>query len=125
MHHCLNKDAISGLIDKQIENLTIDDPVLILRIENAELWYDELSLLSYLLSQILENKKTAGIDCQRLINLIYELSNNMYLTIEEFNFDYICFMLGNLRNKELSLEDELVRIQNGFREYGYDKCLRY
>ena len=94
-------------------------------IENAENWQDELGCLTYLFAMVLEGKGKDGGDCQRLIDLLYQLAERMYIYIQEFDLDFVEFMLRNVRSAGLSLEEELIDLQNRLREFRYEYALRY
>lgn len=125
MHHCLSKDELRQLLNLKADNLAIETDELRIRIELADNWQDELGALTYLFSHILERRAKGGLDCAGLIKMFYELPEVMSLHIQEFDSDFVEYMLRNIRDKSLTLEEELVGLQNRLREYDYERTLRY
>jgi hypothetical protein len=121
MHYCLNKEQLRQFVDFIANDLSIDDENLRLLVENAANWQDELGCLTYLFAMILERKGKQGEDCERLIGLFYRLTEQMYVDIQEFDYRFIEELLRNIRNKELSLEEELIEIQNHISEYRFKR----
>lgn len=125
MHHCLSKDELRQLLDLKAENLAIENDELRIRIELADNWQDEVGAHTYLFSQILERRVKDGHDCARLIQKLYALPEVMSIFIQELDSDFVEYMLANIRDRNLSLEEELVELQNRFREHDYGRTLRY
>lgn len=125
MHYCLNTEELRQLIDYKANNSEIESDELKCWINHAENWYDKLSAFTYLFSHILEKKAKEDYDCHSLIKLLYQIENHMFFTIQEFDSKFINYMLGNLRETSLSLEDELINLQNKISEYKYRQSLRY
>jgi len=125
MHHCLSKDELQQLLDLRANNVAIEVDELRIWIELAETWQEELGALTYLFSHILERRAKGGLDCAGLIKIFYELPEVMSLHIQEFDADFVEYMLRNIRNKTLTLEEELVGLQTRLREYNYERTLRY
>lgn len=113
-----------NFIDHIIHNTEIDEEIKT-QVESAKDWHDQLICLSYFLSIILERKKEDGEDCQKVIDEIYKLPEALFLSIQEFNSDFVRYMLSHTRNNSLSLEEDLVLLQNDLAERLYDKAIRY
>lgn len=125
MHYCLNREELRQLIEFKFSSKEISTDELQIRIGNAESWQDELGALTYLFSLVLERKVHAGEECAGLIGLLYQLVEDMYLYIQECDSTFIDYMLRNVRRASLTLEEELVELQNGMSEYKYAQTLRY
>lgn len=125
MHYCLNKEELRQLIDLKVNDVNIENDNLQTWVDSSENWFDELGVFSYLFGHILEKKYKCGDDCQGLIEVFYHLEETMFLSIQEFDFKFIDYMLRNLRGTSISLEDELIELQNNLRAYKYGQTLRY
>ncbi len=128
MHYCLSKEELEKLIElkaNSIDRLNDEDGYLSLWIDNAENWRDELTGLSYFLSKILEIKLKKGIDCQNLIRLIHELPDQMWLHLQQFDIEFVQYMLAHVRTSELPLEENLIELQNGLGEHQYGSAFRH
>jgi hypothetical protein len=125
MHYCLNKEELRQLIDLKVNNVNIENDNLRIWVDSSENWLDELGVFSYLFGHILEKKYKCGDDCQSLIEVFYHLEETMFLSVQEFDFKFIDYMLRNLRGTSISLEDELIELQNNLRAYKYGQTLRY
>lgn len=125
MHHCLSKDELRQLLNQKAGNLAIASEELRRRIELAENWQDEVGALTYLFSHILEATAKAGRDSKSIIATFYGLPDLMSFHIQDFDLKFIEFMLANIRDRTLTLEDELIGLQNRLREHDYGRTLRY
>jgi hypothetical protein len=125
MVYCLSKAELSEFLDYCHKNKAPTIEGLSSRIESATLWLEELSALTYLFSHIVENRLESGLDCDELISLYYDLEKNLWLEIQNFDLEFIGYLLHNLTNNELDLEEELIDCQRRRREFYYAKNLRY
>ena len=64
-------------------------------------------------------------DCLGVIRIFYELPVIMCLHIQEIGPEFVAYMLSSVRDKSLTLEEELVGLQTRLREYNYERTLRY
>ena len=62
---------------------------------------------------------------KRKIDVLYSMSDEFWFEMQEGNEQFIEFLLNHLRNKDDSLEDSLIEIQNRLSEHNYEKTLRY
>jgi hypothetical protein len=125
MHYCLNRDELKKLIDFNASSINVENEELSSRIENAKNWQEELSGLTYLFSKILEKKSKDGSDCQPLIETLYRLEEQMWFYIQECDAVFIEYMLKNIRNMSLSLDEELIELQSNLGNHMYERTLRY
>jgi len=125
MHHCLSKEELRQLLDSRNGTKEIDDELLQIWVANAESWVDEISGLNYFLSQILERKRQSGEECGPVIDLFFEMEDTMALTIQAFDLRFVDFMLRCVRDRSMSLEEELIALQNDVGDYRYDRALRF
>jgi hypothetical protein len=125
MRYCLNREELNQLIDCILDGDPISSENLQSRYDNALNWFDELYGLSYLFAQIIQRRMMNKEQCSEIIDLFYNLDTKCYFTIQECDQLYIEFMLRTVRDASLTLEDELIGVQNNFGDYRYDKALRY
>lgn len=125
MYHCLSRNELKCLIESKISNETIEDDELRLWVDNACYWQDEIAAFNYFLSKILERKLKDGHDCMKLIDIFYMLEEEMAFNVQEFSRDFIDYMLRNIRDPNLSLEEDLIRLQDSLSEHSYHGTLRY
>ena len=127
MNKCLNKEEFEKLIDlkAKLNDLDEEDYLLSIMIDKAENWQDKLVGLSYFLSQILERKLKKNIGCDSLIKLVYSLSDEMWFSIQEFDVNFIDYMMSCERISVLSLEERLIEVQYDLDEYRYGRTFRY
>jgi hypothetical protein len=126
MAKCLTKAESQKLIDLCANTYKIDneDGFFWIVIENSRNWEYELTLLTYLLSKILERKKNRGENCLSLLNLAYNLQNYMWLSIQEFDVRFIEYLVRSERDRTLSLEERLIELQDDFSEHIYGESFR-
>lgn len=126
MHYCMNKEELRQFLDYQANHHEVSSSEELRGwIDRAENWEGELGCLVYLFAEVLEKQAKLGENCQPLIEKLYQLPEQMYFSIQEFDSDFVEYLLRNTREPGLSLEEELVRLQNSLRERRYDKTLRY
>ncbi len=120
MHYCLNREELSQLIDFKARGKEVESADLASWIEASHNWEVELGCLNYLLAQILEKKTHDDQDCSGMVCLLYDSLDQMYLRIHECDREFITYMLRFLRESNVSLEEELVRLHNYISEYRYE-----
>lgn len=124
MPFCLDRDELEKLIKAEIENVDIeDDKSLELRIEHAKNWADQLIGFSYFLSKIFEKKIKQGKTIETLNEMLdqtYLLNESMWFEIQEFDEKFVDFILRFERDSILSLEDDLVQLQNKLSRFEYE-----
>ena len=124
MPFCLDRNELEKLIKAEIEKGDIeDDKLLELRIEYAKDWADQLIGFSYFLSKIFEKKlkqgKTIGT-LKEVLDQTYLLNESMWFEIQEFDERFVDFILRFERDSILSLEDDLVQLQNKLSRFEYE-----
>jgi hypothetical protein len=124
MYYCLNKDELGNLIQYKANDAEIENESLRSRIDDSECWRGRLGSLTYLFSQILERPSKEGEDCLRLITILYGLPDSMEFALHECGSGFVDFMLSNIRNRELSLEEDLVEVQTHRGRYEYGTTIR-
>jgi hypothetical protein len=125
MHHCLTKEELRELIESRRDDRSITNETLQLWVNSAEGWNDELAGLNYLVSHILERNKKRGDSTEGILDVFFALDQRMAIVLQPFDFRFIDFMLRTVRNATLSLEDELIALQDDVGEYRYDRTLRF
>lgn len=120
MPYCMNREELKQFLDFKISCQPIDNNELVHWITEADCWQDELSCLIYLFAQIIDRKNQEEKPCQKLIEFLYQLPEQMYLTIQEFDSEFIDNMLRHIRDNSLSLEEELVKFQDRISQHQYE-----
>lgn len=124
MPFCLDREELEKLIKAEIEKGDIeDDKLLELRIEHAKNWADQLIGFSYFLSKIFEKKIKQGKTIEILNEILdqtYLLNESMWFEIQEFDEKFVDFILRFERDSILSLEDDLVQLQNKLSRFEYE-----
>jgi hypothetical protein len=125
MNPCLTQGELAGLLDYKLRNNPIEEEILASRVALAENWTESLGAFTYLLSRILESRADEGIDCIEIVNCFYNLPDNMYLFIQELDFDFVSCMVRLVRNPALSIEDEIIQIQEEINNHYYVRLICY
>ena len=125
MNHCLAREELNEIIDHIVYGKNMVHEGLKTLFDLAYDWQDQLICLSYLLSMVLEGRSKDGKACWEAIDVVYRLPEELCLFIQEFDMDFVGYMLGHTRNKNLSLEDDLTELQTRFSEHLYDRAIRY
>lgn len=103
----------------------LSDELLQILVSDAEGWTVELGALNYFFSHVLERRKRAGQACAEILDVFFDLENHMSLLTQPFDSRFIDFMLRTVRDVSISLEDDLVSLQNNVGEYRYDRALHF
>lgn len=125
MNYCLSKAELFALTDSIFYNKTMQDPNLEVLIEKAKTWDISLYCLVYFFSMILENKLNNNESIRTIIEDFYGLDNLFYVIIQDFDTDFIDFLLKNKREKDIPLEDELIQLQNKLADNKYGRNFRF
>ncbi len=125
MYYCLNKEELKQLIEYKVDGIDVNNVSLKRRIEDAECWQDNIGGLTYLFSQTIDRKVRNGRDCTTLIETLYRLEEEMAFEVHECDQQFVDYMLRNLRDSTLTLEEEMVEIQSHLRMYDYRRIIRF
>jgi len=120
--YCLNREELTKfleLVEFGLEDLPQDAHIRSL-IEKWQNWHLEFVCLATLLSQVLENKQKQSINVHAILQQVYTLSERQGLFIvEPIDENFIEYMLRYVREEDLEIEDDLIRIRGEFGEYKY------
>jgi hypothetical protein len=119
----MNKEELRQFIDFKTCGKQVDIDDLEIWIEDAHNWEVELGCINYLLGQILEKKRGNTKACLSIIDLIYKLDEQLSLRIHECDYDFVIYMVRNIRRSDSTLEDELVLLHNRICEHIYERNL--
>lgn len=124
MSFCLSREELEKLIAVEIEKNDDleEDKNLALRIDNAGNWWDALVGFTYFLSKIFEKRLKEGETTDTLLgklDKIWRLPDSLWLVFQEFEEDFIKYALSYERSPALSLEDELIHLQDKLSRYDY------
>lgn len=119
MYYCLNRSELMQLLTFKSIDTRIDDAQLRRRIEDAESWGNELGVLTYSFACVLERQASDSAGCQGYIELLYRLADTMFLRIEECTSVFVAHMLRHVRDRNLTLEEELIKFNNNIGRYEF------
>ena len=124
MSFCLSREELEKFIAVEIEKKYKfeEDNFLSNWIEHARNWSDELIAFTYFISKILKKKlkeKETPEELLEKLEKIWQIQDSMWLIFQEFGEDFIKYILGYERDSGLSLEDELIRLQNKLSRFEY------
>ncbi len=124
MSFCLSRKELEKLIAVEIEKKYDfeEDNFLSNWIENARNWSDKLIAFTYFISKIFEKRLKERETPEELLEKLYkiwQIQDSMWLIFQEFGEDFIKYILDYERNSGLSLEDELIHLQNKLSRFEY------
>lgn len=124
MFFSLSREQLHKLIDANWNETSVhpEDKELQKLLGGCREWNFELVCCNYFVAQILDQKLKRGEDIQNLNTILKRILNiheEINLTIEEFDERFIRYLYENIRNKKLSLEDNLIDIRNRFDRQNY------
>jgi hypothetical protein len=92
-------------------------------IENSSYWNCEIVLFAYFLSIYFEQKMKKGYDCVNELHKIFGYKNCYSIDIQEFDVDFIDFLMRGVRGKSLNLHDLLHDCQCQYKESRGKLCV--
>ena len=119
--YCFNRQELTAFLEEEFSLPSISAVSHIgIIIERWENWEIHLNCTATLLSQILENKQKQNIDVHKILNDIYMLSESRGLfDIEQIDERFLDFMFENIRDSNLEIEDDLIKIRQDLNERKY------
>ena len=124
MHYCCNKSELQQLLENECVGKQIESEYLNTVVNCCQNWEATLHGISYFLTQIIEKKMKNEEDCGDLINAFYSVEDQMDFVVQEFDEAFIDYLVRNTRDKNLSLEDEVIQVIGFMCEYKYDRTVR-
>lgn len=122
-HSCLNTDQLRLLIKSLSDSLEPDDHELGMLFANCRDWSHEISVLTYLLTRCID--KFSDQEHHEILDLFYKLPDLMYINIQELDRSFVEFMLKHQRDRDETMEEQLIQLQRLLREYNYHEQIRY
>lgn len=119
--YCFNKLELSAFLEREF-NLTENSevPHIDAIIEQWTNWETQLTCLATLLSQVLETKQKQDIDVHNILENLYQFSEIKGLfDIEQVNIRFLDFMFEHIREVDLEIEDNLIKIKQELNERKY------
>lgn len=121
MRYCIGRDDIDILLQCVMtgEYSVEDDSELNAILEGSLSWSDEIVLILYFATKILEQKMKLGIDVKPLLQKMECLPDEFFLSYQCFDAQFIEYMMSQLRTKETTLEEDLLHLQARLNKYEY------
>lgn len=109
------------LIDNNWTLVEDDDfEELVLLLEQCKYWESELVCFSYFLSQLLERKAKANVDCKSILEKTIHQTSEMWLSVQQFDIKFIKYLFRYTRDRNVVLEDNLIEIQLNMGQHLYE-----
>ena len=124
-NYCLSVDEIFNILKSRELGESNECRELALEIYEAKCWNTRIICIALFFARILERDKISVQALKRKIDVLYSMSDEFWFEMQEGNEQFVEFLLNHLRNKDDSLEDSLIEIQNRLSEHNYEKTLRY
>ncbi len=125
-NYCLNVEEVFDILKWQEDEKPIACKELALEIAESSCWTTRIICFTIFIARILEKDKISEKDLKRRIATLYSVGDEFWFEMQEMNDHFVEYLLLQyLRNKDDSLEDFLIEIQNGLSEYNYEKAIRY
>jgi hypothetical protein len=91
MKHCFDKKQIEKFIDYLIKD-KCDDKNIVSIIENSKDWKEQIFILNFLVSQIIQKKIKKGQLPKEIINRLYSITDYWNIKIEEIDIEFVDFI---------------------------------
>ena len=121
--HCLSKEELGELIEDVFENSNHSS--MSLRLLALEFDTQLIGLSLFLVYFLLRSREEKTPDeLLRIISSFNSLENEMYFSKEDSGPEFLDFLLRSEREKNLTLEEQLVSLTNRYYRFDYEKTLR-
>ncbi|NQT60360.1 MAG: hypothetical protein HQ557_15375 [Bacteroidetes bacterium] len=121
MNYCLNGTELEAILLLFLENKTIEDVTLKSLIGNAVQWQDNLICMTFSFARILERQRGADSLNEMMISKLFSLPNEMLMDIQEYDEDFVNYMLKSEYVNESNLESALITVTRRLSEHDYGK----
>lgn len=124
---CINRQELYYLLElkrKKIGRSKLDAEIFY-KFEEAENWELQLDIINYFVAQLLERKHKVETKLE-LVELIYRLhsNNELWIEIEEFDFNFIDYLMSHIRDKALNLEENIIDLKDKYTNHDYRQIIR-
>lgn len=122
MGRCLLKDELSDFITEASSGIFAQNSWASISFS----WELEIVGLNYLLIQILLSDDQDLDSTNKIISDYFDLNLEIpcWFTQEEFDYEFVGLMLKQVRDKSISLEEDVVAIRERMSNYNYDRTVR-
>lgn len=121
--YCLDKEELHRFIEIELENGPVydDERDLKILLDGCYNWDIELICFTLFLSQVLEHRLKSSADQHSTLSGLYELptEKNIALLLEEIDQDFVRYMLEDVRDHNLSIDENLMEIRLRLGEHLY------
>lgn len=117
---CFTKKECKQLIENELFGIFNDQEHstnLTELIQRSKIYFDsEIIIFNYFISKLLEQYlKQDESKCFKIIEYLGEVHGKMYITLEEFNSDFINnLMTRSMPTTDSTLEEDLLEIRNSY-----------
>jgi hypothetical protein len=117
MNYCFNKDQIEKSLEYFFKN-NCDDHDIIQIIENSKQWFDQITILNFIVTQIIQKKIKKGNLPDDFVQRLYSLPENGDIIIDEIDEPFIEFMFTHLSISNEIIEN-LIYFKNKLNRHDY------
>ena len=122
--HILNKNDTRAFLEATCLDFSSSDLTINTIIEDAQSWQKEVHCLSLFAAIFLERQSHEGGNCQPLVDRIYGLEDKMCFSMNECDPDFVEYLLRNIRESGLPMEEILTDILTRYSNYDRSKTIR-
>lgn len=125
MYFCLNREELKILIDSTLDSIQVNEKYLKKIIEDSSSWLCTLGVVNYSFALFLEQKKKLYLDRIEFVQHLYSIDQYMDFQIHEIEKPLVDFMMSDIPDRQLTLEENLIDLQKRFYNHDYSKSIRY
>lgn len=120
MRYFLNYENHKVFCEVMTEKASEEESEIEAIVEGCKNYYFEVYGNAYFISKEFERKIKHGLSNSGYVDSIFQLCDTSNYFIETLSYEFIDFMLKGPSNSAVSLDDEIVEIQDKFtNRYGY------
>ncbi|MBK6400037.1 MAG: hypothetical protein IPN61_13175 [Bacteroidetes bacterium] len=123
MKRCLDKALIERLINHLILTHVKDAEIQQL-VENCKNWEEQIVIINYLLTQIIQKKIKKGSLPVSFLQELYDLIEEGDFVLDELDRNFIEFMFSHVRYSS-DMNENIRQLKERHLEYDYRNTIRY
>ena len=124
-NYVLDRDSLDEFLDCLLDDKQSINLELNALIEECTYSTSFIFSNNYFFSKNIQRKIIKAVYPENYLHNVYNLQTDRAFFIEEFNRDFISFLISHISNLEIDLDSQLKEIQEDFVNSNYGKQIRY
>jgi hypothetical protein len=123
-YQCLSRLDLEEFLSSILDG-TEPNSVLRLLMDNCITYQGYLIGLTYFLAQLIDRRVRKNLSLEHWLENVFSIPDRMAFELQEIDVDFVDYLVRNRREKSLTLEENLIDIQNRFSAHQYGETFRF